>query len=451
MAQTSELATGVVASPAVDSAPAKGLPPGPRAPAVVNTTRFLRRPLETLLGWHSRYGDYFTVRHLMFGTGVYVADPDAIRSLMTGDQSDLHAGEANEPLSPVLGESSVLILDGEEHMRQRKLLLPPFQGSAVNAFREVIRDVAEAEVARWRPGDEFPVRERMRALTFEVICRAVFGVTEPERIERLRAAIGPVMDTGSAVLFLTGKVRFDLGPLSPWGRLRRRLERVDALLYEEIERRRGEPDLESRTDVLSILLRARDEDGRAMGDAELRDELMTMLAAGHETTATALAFAFELLLRNPDTLSRLREELATGDDAYLKAVVTESLRIRPVIDGNERTLTKPRVVGDWELPAGIRVYPAIVLVQRREDLFPEAGRFRPERFLDGAPDAYTWLPFGGGIRRCIGAALAQAEMAEVIRVVVQSKELQPVRPEPDPVVIKGITLAPRYGTPVRVL
>ncbi len=387
----------------------------------------------------------------MFGTGVYVADPDAIRDLMTGDQSDLHAGEANEPLSPVLGPSSVLILDGEEHMRQRKLLLPPFQGSAVNAFREVIRDVAGAEVARWRTGDEFPVRERMRALTFEVICRAVFGVTEPERIERLRSAIGPVMDTGSAVLFLAGSVRFDLGPLSPWGRLRRRLERVDALLYEEIARRRSESDLESRTDVLSILLRARDEDGRAMTDAELRDELMTMLAAGHETTATALAFAFELLLRNPETLSRLCEELAAGDDAYLKAVVTESLRIRPVIDGNERTLTKPRVVGDWELPAGIRVYPAIVLVQRREDLFPEADRFRPERFLDGAPEAYTWLPFGGGIRRCIGAALAQAEMAEVIRVVVQSAELRPVRPHPDPVVIRGITLAPRHGTPVRVM
>jgi cytochrome P450 family 135 len=442
-----------VASPSASTngTPVAGLPPGPRTPAFVNTSRFLRRPLETLDGWHREYGDFFTVRHLMFGTGVYVVDPEAIRSLMTGDQSDLHAGEANEPLSPVLGPNSVLILDGAEHMRQRKLLLPPFQGSAVNAFREVIRDVARAEVARWRPGDEFPMRERMRALTFEVICRAVFGVTEPDRIERLRDAIGPVMDTGSAVLFLTGSIRFDLGPLSPWGRLRRRLQRVDALLYEEIERRRGQSDLESRTDVLSILLRARDEDGNPMSDAELRDELMTMLAAGHETTATALAFAFELLLRHPHALGSLREELATGDDAYLKAVVTESLRIRPVIDGNERTLTKPRVVGDWELPAGIRVYPAIVLVQRREDLFEDAGSFRPERFLDGAPEAYTWLPFGGGIRRCIGAHLAQAEMAEVIRVVVASAELEPLRPEPDPVVIKGITLAPRYGAPVRVL
>ena len=444
-------ATATRTPAALDSEATRGLPPGPRTPAVVNTTRFLRRPLEVLVGWHQRYGDYFTVRHLMFGTGVYVVDPAAIRGLMTGDQSDLHAGEANEPLSPVLGEHSVLVLDGVEHMRQRKLLLPPFQGSAVNAFREVIQDVARAEVGRWRPGDEFAMRERMRSVTFEVICRAVFGVSEPNRIERLRAAVMPVMDTGSFVLFLSGTARFDLGGLSPWGRLRVKLERVDALLYEEIERRRGEPDLESRTDVLSILLRARDEDGRPMTDAELRDELMTMLAAGHETTATALAFAFELLLRQPETLSRLREELAAGDEAYLRAVVTESLRIRPVIDGNERTLTKPRVVGDWELPAGIRVYPAIVLVQRREDLYPEPDRFRPERFLDGAPEPYTWLPFGGGIRRCIGAALAQAEMAEVIRVVVQGAELEPVRPRPDPVVIKGITLAPRHGTPVRVV
>ncbi len=443
--------TATRAPAALEATPAQGLPPGPRAPASVNTARFVRRPLETLLGWHRRFGDLFTVKYLIFGTGVYVADPAAIRDLMTGDQSDLHAGEANAPLSPVLGESSVLVLDGAEHMRQRKLLLPPFQGSAVNAFREVIRDVAEAELRDWRPGTEFRMRDRMRALTFEVICRAVFGVTEPARIERLRAALAPVMDAGTFTFFLPEALRRDLGPLSPWGRLRRNLERVDALLYEEIEARRSATDLEERSDVLSILLRARDEDGEPMTDSELRDELMTMLAAGHETTATALAFAFDLLLRHPAVLSRLRDELAAGDDDYLKAVVTESLRIRPVIDGNERTLTKPRVVGGWELPAGIRVYPAIVLVQRREDLYPQADRFRPERFLNGAPDSYAWLPFGGGIRRCIGAALAQAEMAEVIRVVVSNVELETVRPEPDPVAIRGITLAPRYGTPVRVL
>ena len=428
---------------------ANGLPPGPSAPAVVNTARLINRPLQTLLGWHQRYGDLFTVRYLVFGTGVYVADPNAIRELFTGDQSELHAGEANSPLSPVLGQSSVLVLDGPEHLRQRRLLLPPFQGSAVNEFRTIIREVAEAEVSRWRAGDELVLRERMRALTFEVICRAVFGVTEHDRIERLRLALLAVIDMGAA-FFLPQALRRDLGRLSPWGRLQRRLRVADQLLYEEIARRRRESDLEERSDVLSLLLRARDEDGRPMTDSELRDELMTMLAAGHETTATGLAFAFDLLLRHPEVMARLQEELATGGDDYLDATVTEALRLRPVIDAAERTLVEPRVVAGWELPAGIRVYPAIAVVHRREDLYRGANEFRPERFLDGQAESYTWLPFGGGIRRCIGAALAQAEMAEVIRVVTSRVELRPVRPEPEPVVMRGITLVPRHGTPVVV-
>jgi cytochrome P450 len=401
------------------------------------------------LGWQQRYGDVFSVKFLIFGTGVYVADPVAIRDMFTGDQSDLHAGEANEPLAPVLGANSVLVLDGPQHLRQRKLLLPPFQGSAVTAFRTVIREVAEAEVARWATGAELVLRERMQALTFEVICRAVFGVTEPVRVERLRAAFAELIDMG-VFFFMPEFMRRDLGRLSPWGRLRRRLATVDALLYEEIARRRREPDLDERTDVLSLLMRAEDEDGTGMTDVELRDELVTMLAAGHETTATGLAFAFDLLLREPSVLARIREETAAGGNDYLNAVVTETLRVRPVIDAAERTLKRPQVIAGWELPAGIRVYPAIVLVHRREDLYPEADRFRPERFLDGQAESYAWLPFGGGIRRCIGAALAQAEMAEVIRVVTSRVELEPLRPEPDPVVMRSITMAPKHGTPVRV-
>ena len=415
----------------------------------MNTARFVMRPMETLLGWHRRFGDVFSARYLIFGTGVYVADPAAIRELMTGDQSDLHAGEANAPLAGMLGDHSVLVLDGPEHLRQRKLLLPPFQGSAVTAFREVIRDVAEAEVARWRAGAEFVMRDRMRALAFEVICRAVFGVTEPERVERLRVAMLAAVDSGATFL-LPGPLKWDLGPRSPAGKLKARLKVADDLVYEEIARRRLEPDLTERTDVLSLLMRARDEDGKPMTDVELRDELATMLAAGHETTATGLAFAFDLLLHNPATLERLRSELAADDHSYLDAVVSETLRIRPVIDGAERTLKKPRNIGGWELPAGIRVYPAILLVHYREDLYPEPHRFRPERFLGDGVESYAWLPFGGGIRRCIGAALAQAEMAEVIRTVVSTIDLAPVRPEPDPVVIRGITLVPRHGTPVRV-
>jgi cytochrome P450 len=411
--------------------------------------RLVQRPLESLVGWRERYGDVFTVALPVFGIGVYVCDPEAIRGLLTCDQSDLHAGEANAPLAPVLGDKSVLILDGREHLRQRKLLLPPFQGSAIQSFRTVIREVAEAEVDGWKAGERFVMRERMRALTFEVIVRAVFGVPERDRIERLRSALVSVIDM-QMIFVMPSVLRRDLGPFSPWGQFQRRLKAADALLYEEIARRRTETDLEERTDVLSLLLRACDEDGQPMTDVELRDELMTMLLAGHETTATGLAFAFDLLLRNPRVLSRLRDELADEDDTYLDAVVTESLRLRPVIDANERTLTKPRTIGGWDLPAGIRVYPAIAVVQLREDLYPRPHEFRPERFIDEEAQSYSWLPFGGGIRRCIGAALAQAEMAEVIRTVVSRVDLEPTRPEREPVVMRGITLVPRHGTPVAV-
>ncbi len=416
----------------------------------MNLARLTARPLQTLGAWHARYGDVFTARFPVFGTGVYVADPGAIRELFTGDQSDLLAGEANSFMEPVLGPHSVLVLDGPEHMRQRKLLLPPFQGSRVAAFRSVVREVAEREISGWRPGTRLVLRQRMRALTFEVICRAVFGVTNPDRVARLRAALVAVIDS-SPLFMLTPLARRDYGRFSPGHRFIRRLEAADRLLLEEIARRRCEPDLEARADVLSLLLRAVDDEGRSMTDAELRDELFTMLSAGHETTATELAFAFDLLLRNRAVLERLRSEIEAADgDSYLDAVVKETLRLRPVIDAAERTLTQPRTVAGWELPAGVKVYPGIVLVQMREDLYPRAQEFRPERFLDERAESYTWLPFGGGIRRCLGAALAQAEMAEVLRVAIPAVELRTLRDRPDPVVLRGITLAPRHGVGVEV-
>lgn len=426
------------------------LPPGPRAPGFVNLARFALRPLDTLRAWRARYGDVFTVQLTAFGTGVYVADPPAIKELFTGDQSDLLAGDANSFMEPVLGPKSVLVLDGSEHMRQRKLLLPPFQGSRVASFRSVIREAAEREIAGWLPGRRIVLRQRMRSLTFEVICRAVFGVTEPDRVARLRAALVEVIDS-SPLYMLSPVLRADLGPLSPGRKFIRRLRAADALLLEEIARRRSEPNLEERTDVLSLLLRAVDDDGRPMTDAELRDELFTMLSAGHETTATGLAFAFDLILRNRDVLARLRSEIeGGGSDAYLDAVVKETLRLRPVIDAAERTLTKPRMVAGWELPAGVKVYPGIALVHMREDLYPQAHEFRPERFLDDRTESYTWLPFGGGIRRCLGAALAATEMAEVLRVTLPAVELRPVRERLDSVVLRGVTLAPRHGVEVEV-
>jgi cytochrome P450 len=426
------------------------LPPGPRAPAWVNHARLMSRPIESLLGWHERYGEAVTVPLLVFGTGVYVRDPEAIREMFTGDQSDLHAGEANAPLATILGQRSVLVLDGPEHLRQRRLLLPPFQGSAVRGYREIIRQVAEAEVDRWRAGDELVMRDRMRALTFEVIARVVFGVFEPQRIAPMHEALTAVLDAAPLAMLPTA-LRRDLGRWSPGGRVARLLRRADALVYGEIERRRAAADLAERDDVLSLLLAAHDEDGRPLSDVELRDELMTMLLAGHETTATALAFAFDLLLHNPAPLTRLLDELDDESDAYLDAVATETLRLRPVIDAAERTLTRPRTIAGHELPAGIRVYPNITAVHLREDLYPQPFAFRPERFLDGRTQSYSWLPFGGGIRRCIGAALAQAEIAEVLRVVLSRVTLRAARPGLDPVVMRGITLVPRHGAPVEVV
>jgi cytochrome P450 family 135 len=427
------------------------LPPGPRAPSPIQTALFMRWPRQMLTRWHRRHGDAFTTHYLTFGRGVYVADPAAIRELFTGDQSDLLAGDANSFLEPILGKHSVLVLDGPEHLRQRRLLLPPFQGSRVNAFRSAVRDVAEREVDCWRPGDELVMRDRMRALTFEVICRAVFGVTEPERVERLRAAFAALLD--SSTLFMAFPLaRKDLGPWSPGRRFAQRLRAVDDLLYEEIARRRAEANLEERTDVLSLLMLARDEDGRPMTDAELRDELVTMLGAGHETTATSLAFAIELLMRHPDKLARLRAAIDDdGGDAWLEAVMRETMRLRPVIDAAERTLTKQRQVAGYDLPPGVKVYPAIYLVHQRPDLYPDPQAFKPERFLEAEAESYSWLPFGGGIRRCIGAALAQAEMIEALRVIVPRVELLPLRRDADPVVLKGVTLAPKHGVRVRVI
>jgi cytochrome P450 len=417
------------------------LPPGPRTPAAFNLAAYIRWPLQMLAIWQRRFGHVFTLKMTFFGTGVYVADPDAIRELFTGDQSDLNAGEANSFLTPIMGPTSVLVLDGSEHMRQRKLLLAPFQGSHVDGFREAIRDATSREIGGWRPGDRLVLRDRMRTITFDVICRVVLGITDPAHVARLRAAFVAVIDSHPLYL-VSPAARAAVGRA-----FMRRVRAVDEMLLGEIARARTEREQGSRADVLSLLVR------QPLTDGELRDSLFTLLAAGYETTATSLAFAFELLLRNPDKLQRLRDELGgTTGDAYLDAVVKESLRMRPAIDNCERTLTEPRRVGGFELPAGVKVYPGIIAVQLREDVYTRAREFRPERFLerDDGPPPYAWLPFGGGIRRCIGAPLAQAQLTEVLRTAIPAVSLRLVRDRPEPVLMRGITLAPRRGVEVVV-
>jgi cytochrome P450 len=430
------------------AARASTLPPGSRAPSVAQAISYARDPLGFLSRHQRRYGDIFSVNFPFFGHVVYVARPDLVKAVFTGSPSVFHAGEANATvLEPALGPNSVLTLDGEPHMRQRKLLLPPFHGERIQRYGELIVEMTRREMESWPVGEPFALRPHTQRITLAVIMRAVFGVHDEARLERFERLID---DFARRVGVITSfpMLRRDLGRLSPWNRFLRSREALDEFIYEEIRMRRTEPGHEERDDVLSLLLGARDEDGEAMSDTELRDELVTVLGAGHETTATGLAWAVERLVRNPAVLAKLRDSLAAGEEDYLNATVKETLRARPVIVDVARKLKAPARVGDWDLPAGTFVLPAIAALHYREDLFPAPDEFRPERFLDGKADNYAWIPFGGGVRRCIGAAFAEYEMRLILREFVERAELRAVDAKPEPVRVRNITLAPAKGTRV---
>ena len=425
-----------------------GLPPGPRAPAVLQALRYARDPLGFLAVHQRRHGDVFTIRYPFFGQVVYVARPDLVKAVFTGSPSVFHAGEANATvLEPALGPNSVLTLDDEPHMRQRKLLLPPFHGERIQRYGELIVAMTRQEMESWPVGEPFALRPHTQRITLAVIMRAVFGVHDEERLVRFERLID---DFARRVGVITSFpiLRRNLGPGSPWPRFLRSRAALDEFIYEEIGLRRGEPDHEERDDVLSLLLSARDEDGNPMSDQELRDELVTVLGAGHETTATGLAWAVEMLGRNPEVLAKLRDSLAAGEEEYLNATVKEVLRSRPVIVDVARKLTRPATVAGYELPAGTFVLPAIAALHYREDVFPRPYEFRPERFLEGKADNYAWIPFGGGVRRCIGAAFAEYEMRTILREFVERAELRPAGPKPERVRVRNITLAPAKGTRV---
>jgi cytochrome P450 len=414
---------------------------------VVHALRYARDPLGFLIGYQRRYGDVFSVAFPYFGRLVYVAGPALVKTLFTGSPERLHAGEANATvLEPSLGPNSVLTLDEEPHMRQRKLLLPPFHGERIDRYGELMREITLREMEEWPVGEPFPLRPHTQRITLAVIMRAVFGVHDEERLLRFERLI----DAFSArVNLITAfpPLRRNLGRRSPWGRFLRARRALDEFIYEEIALRRAELDgaATARDDVLSLLLGARHEDGSPMSDEELRDELVTVLGAGHETTATGLAWAMERLLRNPQPMQRLRESLAAGEEAYLEATVKETLRARPVVVDVARKLTAPLRIGDYELPAGTYAMAAIAALHYREDLFPEPDRFRPERFLDEKADTYSWIPFGGGVRRCIGAAFAEYEMRVVLRAILERAELSAPDPAAEKPRVRNITLAPGRG------
>jgi len=389
-----------------------------------------------------RYGDVFSSRFPIFGRVVYVADPASVKEVFLGDPETFHAGEANTlALGDALGDHSLLTLDEGRHLSQRKLLLPPFHGASVRRYVDVMAEATEREVATWRVGKEIQLRPRMQAITLEVILRAVFGVRDGARMDLFRERIPPLGETTSILNWLPFMDR-ELGGITPAAKFRRALAAVDELIYAEIADRRAAPD-EDRDDVLSLLLRARHEDGSRMADSELRDELMTLLTAGHETTATGLAWAFERLLRTPRALARLTSSLDDGD--YLDAVVKETLRVRPVIVDVARKLTRETEVAGWRLPAGTLVAPAIAVLHARPDLYDSAEEFRPERWLQKDAESYSWIPFGGGVRRCIGASFAQVEMRTVLREVLRRVRLRAPTQRPERGVVRHVTVVPGRG------
>ena len=424
--------------------PGTTLPPGPRLPALLQTVLFLTVPTWTQPRWGRRYGDVYSVHLAPAGHGVVLSRPEDIREVFAGAPDVFHAGEGNLILGPIMGEHSVLLLDEEAHLAARKRVMAAFHGEAMRAWAERIEQITEESLRTWPTHRPFRLHDRMNEISLEVIMRIVFGVTDESRRDALRPLLTRLVKVGP-VVFL-GWLYPQLQRVGPWRRFVRLRERVDRLIYAEIADRRTQPDLDSRTDVLSKLLVAAPE----QSDEELRDHLITLLLAGHETTASSLAWAFHDLARRPPVMARVQRAADERDSAYLEATVKEAMRRRPVIRNVARRLNAPTRVAGYDLPAGVVVFPSILLVHRKDALWPEPGDFRPERFLEGTPPPATWIPFGGGIRRCLGAGLAMVEAEAVLGTVLRHLDLAPGgRPEVSKT--RNITTVPAFGARMVVM
>ncbi|HEU0087079.1 MAG TPA: cytochrome P450 [Pseudonocardiaceae bacterium] len=424
------------------------LPPGPPLPGVVQAGLIWVAPVYFLAACHRRYGDRYLVRIPGIGKIVYLADPNDVKSVLRGDPAIFHAGEAAAPLGEILGTRSLILLDDEAHHRRRAMMLPAFHGDSVRQQVAEMVAITADEVARWPVGAAFPVLPRMRAITLEVILRIVIGVHDEARLAALRTALPPLVDVGSPLELIPPPQvlrRFGM-----WRRRAQRKARAHALLLDEISRCRRDPQLAQRSDVLAMLVRSVDSAGQPMPDDELIDQLVTLLLAGHETTATALAWTFERLTRYPELLKRTAQAARDGHDAWLDAVGKESLRARPVVFEVGRKLTAPIELAGYRIPAGVMLVPSITLVHSSARHYPDPMEFRPQRFVDQRPDPSVWFPFGGGVRRCLGATFAQVEMRTVLREVLRRVELAPTTEPDEQVRVRHVTLVPRQGAVVRV-
>jgi cytochrome P450 len=428
------------------------LPPGPTTLPALQMVQWMRQPFRVMEQCQARFGDAFTMRLPRMPRGVVVlADPLAVKDVFGLGPDEAHAGKANFVLKPVLGEHSLLLLDGAEHLRQRKMILPAFHGERMSSYGRTMVDMTDDSIDGWPVGEAFAVQRPMQSITLEVILRTVFGVAEGPRLAELAVALRRMLDaTANPALIVTWLQR-DLGPLSPWGRYLRYAERASAILRAEIRRGRAEGTA-GRTDVLAMMLDAHDDQGRPMSEDEVHDELVTLLVAGHETTATALAWTLRWLLPDAGLLRRLRDEIAGagGDPAriakleLLDATVKEGLRLQPVIPNVGRLLLGPTGIGTLDLPAGAFVAPSIYLVHRRPSIYPDPARFRPERFIGFKPAAWEFLPFGGGLRKCVGAAFAIYEMKMVLATMLPRVEMRLANPRVRPV-RRAITVTPEGG------
>ncbi|HWJ68337.1 MAG TPA: cytochrome P450 [Nocardioides sp.] len=439
--------TSVLGGRHLPPVPMDSLPPGPRWPALVQTVALMRFRHQFHPWLHRRYGDAFTL-NLVPGNRplVLFTRPEVTKEIFAGDPEVFHAGKGNAVLGPIMGEHSLLLQDSTEHHRARKLLMPAFLGHALRGYRGMVAEVAAAEVDSWAEGETFRSLERMNALTLEVILRVVFGVTDEDRLARLRPAVNHTVEINPAILLGWAYPR--LQRLGPWRRTVENQVDLDRLIYAEIRERRAASDVGERSDVLSRLLAA-GESGDGLDDTELRDQLVTLLLAGHETTASALSWALVEVGRSPDLLARTQRAADEGDDAWLEAVLKESMRLHPIIPMVVRTLMAPASVGGWDLPAGATVGPSILMSHQQESNFPDPDLFRPERFLGSdVPALNVWIPFGGGVRRCIGAGFSLMEGVEVLREVFGRYDVRAVGT--DVPKVRNITSVPRRGARVRV-
>ena len=419
------------------------LPPGPRTPSVLQTMAWWLRPISFLERNRARYGKRFTIRLMGERVFVMLSDPVDVKQVYTAPHDVLHPGEGARVLAPVVGQNSVILLDGDAHLSQRKLMLPAFHGEKMQALSGLMTEVAEREAEQWPRDEPVALHPRLQNLTLEIILRAVFGLDPGPRLDGLRERLTRILEMGSTPIAMLPFMQLELGGRGPWAKFVRLRAESDALIYELIEERRREGG--ERNDVLSMLLGARHEDGSPMSDVELRDELMTLLVAGHETTASELAWGFERLTRTPEVLDRLVEEIDSGaEDAYLTATVQETLRRRPVLPNNAPRLVKQPVnIGGWDYPTGVCVVANAYLVHHDPEIYPDPYAFKPERFLDEQPGTYTWIPFGGGRRRCLGASFALVEMKIVLRAILSRCEVRAGVDGPEVSRRRAITVSPK--------